>query len=347
MRRTSSIAVRTSAGVRPASASSSSSSRGSVASARAISSRLRPGVPSERAGDPARCDRPVKSSTSSALRIASARCGWRRKAPTMTFSTTVMSSNVTGTWKVRAMPSLAWASGLARVTSWSRKRIVPAVGSASPARQLKKVLLPAPLGPIRPTISPSRHVEVGAIHRAEGAERLDDAARLKEHAAPSVSVSVLPEGGDAAGLEAGDQQDDRAVDDEGDAGAAAAEHGVGGFLQRDQDDRADQRAEQRAGAAQGGDDQHLHRDQDAQRAVGVDEADHHRVERSGDRGEARRQQQRIQLVAQHRHAEAARRPVAAADRRQVIAHPAALHQPGQRPAARPARPGTDSGTGPG
>ena len=50
MRRTSAIASCTSLGVRPASDSSSNKSRGSVASTRAISSRLRPGVPSERAG---------------------------------------------------------------------------------------------------------------------------------------------------------------------------------------------------------------------------------------------------------------------------------------------------------
>jgi hypothetical protein len=34
--------------------------------------------------------------------------GWRRKAPTMTFSRTVMSSKVAGTWKVRPMPANAW-----------------------------------------------------------------------------------------------------------------------------------------------------------------------------------------------------------------------------------------------
>src|SRR5205814_541347 len=50
MRRTSSIASRTSVGVSPAIASSSSSALGSEASARAISSRLRPGVPRLLAG---------------------------------------------------------------------------------------------------------------------------------------------------------------------------------------------------------------------------------------------------------------------------------------------------------
>ena len=78
-------------------ASSSSSTFGSVASARAISSRLRPGVPSERAGASASLLMPTRSSTARALVSASARCGVRRKAPIMTFSSTVMPSKVCGT----------------------------------------------------------------------------------------------------------------------------------------------------------------------------------------------------------------------------------------------------------
>src|SRR5207237_890451 len=41
----------------------------------------------------------------------------RRKAPTMALSRIVISSNVAGTWWVRAMPSRACSSGDARVTS--------------------------------------------------------------------------------------------------------------------------------------------------------------------------------------------------------------------------------------
>src|ERR1700727_3142175 len=65
-----------------------------------------------------------------------------------------MSSNVVGTWNVRAIPARARTSGNARVTSVPAKTILPEVGMVSPARQLKKVDLPAPFGPIRPMISP-------------------------------------------------------------------------------------------------------------------------------------------------------------------------------------------------
>src|ERR1035437_4720213 len=148
----------------------------------------------------------------------------------MTFSATLMSSNVTGTWKVRAMPSRACASGVALVTSWPLNRMVPAVGCRSPARQLKNVLLPAPFGPIRPTMSPSV-----TLRSAPSTARKPPKLMTMPLASSSMSGppcrDVAPDLRHAAGAEAGDQHDDGTVDDEGDAGAAAAEHGVGGFLQ--------------------------------------------------------------------------------------------------------------------
>src|ERR1044072_8379135 len=52
------------------------------------------------------------------------------------------------------MPSRACSSGGACVTSTPSNTMRPVVGSVSPARQLKKVDLPAPFGPISPMISP-------------------------------------------------------------------------------------------------------------------------------------------------------------------------------------------------
>src|SRR5262249_50102658 len=53
------------------------------------------------------------------------------------------------------MPARACASADERVTSTPSNSTRPVVGTVSPARQLKKVDLPAPLGPISPMISPS------------------------------------------------------------------------------------------------------------------------------------------------------------------------------------------------
>src|SRR6266581_6884797 len=53
------------------------------------------------------------------------------------------------------MPARACASGEARVRSLPSNTIRPPLSGISPARQLKKVDLPAPFGPINPMISPS------------------------------------------------------------------------------------------------------------------------------------------------------------------------------------------------
>src|SRR4051812_23113364 len=160
------------------------------------------------------------------------------------------------------MPRRAWSSGGARVRSTLSNTMRPVVGIVSPARQLKKVDLPAPFGPIRPMISPS------SIARSAPAT----ARRLPnvfETFCALSSIGPLPESWrdavphlvQTAWLEARDDHDDAAIEDVGEAGAAAAEPGVGRGLQRDQDKRADQRTVERAGAAQRRDDHHLHRNQ--------------------------------------------------------------------------------------
>src|ERR1700704_2696932 len=73
----------------------------------------------------------------------------------VTLSSTDIDSKVSGTWNVRARPSRARDSGGKRVTSLPANATLPDVTGRSPVRQLKKVDLPAPLGPIRPRISPS------------------------------------------------------------------------------------------------------------------------------------------------------------------------------------------------
>src|SRR5436305_931592 len=81
----------------------------------------------------------------------------RRRAcmPIRMLSKTERSRHRRLAWKVRAIPSraIAWAS---RPTSRRpRKTISPAAGARSPVSALKSVVLPEPLGPITPTVSPS------------------------------------------------------------------------------------------------------------------------------------------------------------------------------------------------
>src|SRR6185312_13989025 len=330
--RTRSMARWISTGVRPASASSSSMRRGSVASTRAISRRLRPGVPRLRARCPACAPRPVISMIRVALARAVERCGWRRKAPTMTFSSTVMSSKVAGTWKVRPIPSRAWCAADALVTSTPSKTMRPSLGRRSPAMQLKKVDLPAPLGPMRPTISPLSTWRSAPATALKLPKALATFSALSSTAVLWAAVEArrqaVPQLQEPARLEAGDQHDNRAIYNVGEARAAAAKPGIGGGLQRHQDDRAQERPEQGPGAAQRRRDDELHRDEDAEPAIGIDEAGLERIERAGERGEGRAQHQRVELVAPDRHAEAARRALAGANGAQVISQPAHLHVPG-------------------
>src|SRR5580704_10114160 len=203
------------------------------------------------------------------------------------------------------MPARAWTSGEARVKSLPSNIIRPPVGSVSPARQLKNVDLPAPLGPIRPIISPSSTVRSAPAT----AQKLPNAfetffASSSMGALPKAWREALPQLVQAAGLKARDQHDDAAVDDEGQAGAAAAELGVHCRLQRNEDQRADQRSEQGAGAAKGCDDDHLHRDENAEAGVWIDEAGLCGIERARRRGERGAQRQRLQFGLSHRNAEA-------------------------------------------
>src|SRR5258705_2138962 len=338
MSRTRSIASCTSRWVRPAIASSSSRTLGSVASARAISSRLRPGVPSDRAGASASLLMPTRSSTTRARASASGRCDVRRNAPIITFSSTDMPSNVCGTWKVRARPSCARASGVRLVMSWPSNKTLPDVDSRSPVRQLNSVDLPAPFGPIRPRMSPCSSVTDAAstalklpkafvtlrASRSMGGSFRDRSLRCLVAEGPN----PLHQRQNAARLKARDQYDDGAVDDKGQARALAAEQVVGDFLQRHQDRRTYQRPEQQAGAAQCRHGQHLHRDQDAEPGFRIDETEHHRIERPGDAGQPGAQHEGEELGAAGGRAERPRRALGIPDGAEIKSHPAVGHPPG-------------------
>src|ERR1043165_369918 len=133
------------------------------------------------------------------------------------------------------MPSRACSSGGARVTSMPSNTMLPAVGSVSPARQLKKVDLPAPFGPIRPMISPSSIVRSAPATARRLPNVFETPCALSSIAAsPELGRDAVPQLMQAAWLEARDQHDDAAIEDVRQAGSAAAEPCVGGGLERNQ-----------------------------------------------------------------------------------------------------------------
>src|SRR5438876_4184363 len=78
----------------------------------------------------------------------------RRWAPMSTFWSTVYSRNSAVAWNVRATPRRQISEGRSPEIRSRLKRISPAVSGTTPVIRLKTVLLPAPLGPMRPWIEP-------------------------------------------------------------------------------------------------------------------------------------------------------------------------------------------------
>src|SRR5579885_1765138 len=243
-----------------------------------------------------------------------------------------MSSKVAGTWKVRPMPARACAWAETCVSSAPAKETRPVVGVRSPAKQLKNVDLPAPLGPIRPTISPS------STRRSAPATAWKSPNALEIFVASSSMRALLPLQAplqfwrdrvpkfmQSARLEASEQDDDAAIQNVGEPGAAAAEPIVGRGMQRNEHQGSDKGTVQRAGTAERCDDDHLYGNEQAEAALRIDKTGFDRIQRAGKRRENRAQHQRIQFRALHRHAEAARGPFPGLYRAQVISEPAALH----------------------
>src|SRR5215212_4108396 len=147
-------------------------------------------------------------------------------------SSTDIDSKVSGTWKVRARPSLARASGGRRVTSAPAKDTAPEVTGKSPVRQLKKVDLPAPLGPIRPRISPSSTVTDASSTALKAPNAFITLRASISMAARRLRLrrrlgrTPFEQRQQPTRQEAGDDHNDGPVDHEGEAGTAAAEIAV-------------------------------------------------------------------------------------------------------------------------
>ena len=226
-----------------------------MASARAISSRLRPGVPSDvrrRLGEPVR---PTRSSTARALASASAAMRMAQEGADhdVLENRHVLEGqrHLKGARRCRAAHALR---ATMRVMSRAlEEHACRRSATRSPVRQLKKVDLPAPLGPIRPRMSPCSTAMEASSTALKAAERLGDVAasssmgaprRLRSSGASCARQDCLSTVRMPPGWKRAISTMMRAIDDEGQAGAFAAEQVVGDLLQRHQDQGADQRPEQ-------------------------------------------------------------------------------------------------------
>src|SRR3954469_21736496 len=157
-----------SAGFTPAIGSSSMTTLGSLMSARAISSSLRwppESVPAKSSFFRSSLNRVSRSIAFSVLARSCARQvpGTRARkklspfcpcAPSSMFCSTVSRDSALVSWKVRTTPSRATWCGASLPSERPSKDHVPVLGWSKPVSRLNSVVLPAPLGPIRPVMPP-------------------------------------------------------------------------------------------------------------------------------------------------------------------------------------------------
>src|SRR5262245_15389608 len=162
--------------------------------------------------------------------------------------------------------------------------ILPSVGTVSPARQLKKVDLPAPFGPISPTISPSSTDRSASRTAKKLPNALETLCASRSIFMPPASRrDALPQLDQSCRFVARDEHDDPTVENKREARAAAAEPGVGRRLQRNENKRTDKWTIKSSRSAKRGNDHHLDRYENAETAFRVDKTCFNRAERTGER----------------------------------------------------------------
>ncbi len=82
------------------------------------------------------------------------RAGTSASAASITASRAVIDGNRVAFWNERTSPRSARCSGDRRVTSTPSNRTTPESGVTNPLIISKAVVLPAPFGPMRPSVSP-------------------------------------------------------------------------------------------------------------------------------------------------------------------------------------------------
>ena len=182
----------------PAVGSSSSSTFGSSTSASAISSsfwspcesvaavRLRlPARPSSSIA----CSARSRVSARGKRRCSTAERRWSAQTAASIVSCTVSEGKMLATWNARPMPWRTISGGERPARSTPSSRIWPESGCSAPVIRLKKVLLPAPFGPITAVSEPSREIERDVIRRLDAAKRFRELADLEHGQSRSFAPS--------------------------------------------------------------------------------------------------------------------------------------------------------------
>src|SRR5712691_715284 len=251
-------------------------------------------------------------STSSPRRNPSARLRARWLA-TCTLSKTESSANTCGFWKVLTTPSPAMMSGRSSWISRPFQSTRPDVGARSPAIMLSSVVLPEPLGPMMPTISP------GSTTNDTSATATSPANCLLSPRTSSATLRPprVERAHDATRHHEDGEDQDGAVEHGAHLGAE-----VDGVRQAGQHERAHDGADERALAAEQDHGQDFHGLIDAE-VAGVDVAGVVAVEPARERGEGAPDGEGEELVAEHVDAERAGEIFVEPDGAEAASHPRA------------------------
>src|SRR5206468_3077995 len=233
--------------------------------------------------------------------------------PMSTLSSTVRPLNTRTPWKVRAMPSAARRCAGRPLTSEPERRIVPPSAGTTPEMRLTSVVFPAPFGPMRPSARPwtmPRSTRSTAVTPPNRFVRPTVSSNIERSDARKAPRSAnVDERHQAARQIDDDEQEDRALEDIAVILQRAQELG-----QRGEQTGAEDRPQDVRGAANHGEDQHLHglgeakvRRIDGERLV--------RRESSGPAGDERADHERRELVTTDRDPLARGRDLVFPDRR--------------------------------
>ena len=118
--------------------------------------------------------RPTGAGEEPASSAAHRPSGMRRCSAVCTQSRRSGSGRGATFWNVRPSPSHGRSHGLAGDRSTSLNQTWPRASGRKPEMTSNSVVLPAPLGPMRPTISPRSHVEADAVEHLQAAEAQRD-----------------------------------------------------------------------------------------------------------------------------------------------------------------------------
>ena len=223
-------------------------------------------------------------------------------------------------WNIRSTPRCASRFAGKPVMSTPSICTRPERGARKPESRLSTVVLPEPLGPIRPRISPARRSKLTSSTAAtppKCTDRCSTDSRLTRRPRCSRLGDEPPE---AARKVAREHDHEQGEDD--DLHVAEAAHPLGAEIDQD---RAGERARERAHAAD--DDHRQHQPGLLQQAeLGADELAEGAVERAGEAAERARDAERDRLGAHDVDAAARGADRIVAQRGHEAAEPAAQHR---------------------